>query len=57
MYLQKLRKNNKLTDSTHSELMDVCEVLMHQLLQENSELLKRLKVSDVNSYNTSLKGK
>lgn len=55
--LQRLRKTNKLTEVLHAELMDVCEVLMNQLLQENSELLKRLKVSDVNTYNTSLKGK
>ncbi len=52
--LQKLRKSGKLTPEQQKELFDLCDVLFNKLLKDNAEMLKRLKVSDVNTYNSNL---
>jgi hypothetical protein len=47
----RLRIQGKLSSADTKEFMDICNILLDQLLKDNADLLKRLKVSDVNSYN------
>lgn len=53
--LNRLRIQGKLSEGDKQEFMDICGVLMDQLLKQNADVMKRLKVSDVNMYNIQQK--
>lgn len=53
--LNRLRLQNKLSDSELKEFTDLCSVLLDQLLINNAEVMKRLKVADANLYNLQQK--
>lgn len=44
--LQIFRIRNTLTPNQQTELIEICSILLDQLLKDNSHILKRLKVSD-----------
>lgn len=44
--LQSLRVKNKITSQETEELLNICSILFDTLLKNNTELFKRMKVSD-----------
>jgi len=55
--LNKLRILGKLNPEEQKQFMDICAILMDQLLVNNAEVMKRLKVSDINFYNLKMSQK
>lgn len=53
--LNRLRLQNKLSDSELKEFTNLCSMLLDQLLVNNADVMKRLKVADVNLYNLQQK--
>lgn len=56
-HLNKLRVLGKLNPEEQKQFMDICAILMDQLLVNNAEVMKRLKVSDINFYNLKMNQK